>query len=71
MDYEAEIRTLKLQVLHLRQQMVMVQHWHDTMHTPLYRKLWFWVQGYNWASLGTWYTAPWNKVMGDKYNGRF
>lgn len=69
MDQEREIAILKLQVLDLRRRMTLVAAWHDTMHTPLHRKLWFWLQGYNWASLGTWYDAPWNRANGQKYNG--
>jgi hypothetical protein len=66
---EEELFALRAQVTELRRKMKLVSDWHDTMSTPLHRKIWFWVQGYNWASLGTWYTAPWNKKDGDKYNG--
>lgn len=68
---EARIRCLEAQVANLRRQMKLASDWHDTMHTPLHRKIWFWLQGYNWASLGTWYTAPWNAANGQKYNGGF
>ncbi len=71
MDQSAEIALLKAQVQDLRRRMKLVSDWHDTMHTPLYKKVWFWLQGYNWASLGTWYTAPWNRAAGEKYNRGF
>lgn len=71
MSAEHEVALLRVQVDELRRKMKLMSDWHDTMRTPLYRKLWFWVQGYNWASLGTWYDAPWNRAAGRKYNGEF
>jgi hypothetical protein len=43
-------------------------HWHDTMHSPWFRRLWWWLQGYRLLSLGTWYRAPWNRSA-LKYGG--
>jgi hypothetical protein len=68
---EAEFRTLQNQVAELRRQMKMASDWHDTLNTPMYKKVWFFIQGYKPWSLGTWYTAPWNRSAGEKYNRGF
>lgn len=58
---EARLRVLESQVRELRRQAVRMDHWHNTMHSPWYKRLWWWVQGYRMLSLGTWYRAPWNR----------
>lgn len=71
MSDEVRILALEAQVKELRRQMVFVQHWHNTVDTPWWKRIWFVIQGYKPASLGTWYSAPWNRWAGDKYNGKF
>lgn len=58
---EARIEALERQVRALRGQMTRFDHWHNTMHSPLHMRLLWWVQGYRFHALGTWYRAPWNR----------
>jgi len=58
---DARIELLERQVLAIRRQLARYDHWHDTMHSPLYKRCWWWLQGYRLLALGTWYKAPWNK----------
>lgn len=67
---EAELIVLQRQVAELRRQMKLVSDWHNTMRSPWYMRLWWWLQGYRMHSLGTWYTAAWNKAGADKYNDK-
>lgn len=71
MSHDSELETLKFQVAELRRKMKIASDWHDTMRSPLYKKLWWWAQGYRMFSLGTWYSAPWNREAGKRYNGEF
>lgn len=71
MSDEVRIAALEAQVRELRRQMTLVQHWHNTLDTPMWKKAIFFLQGYKPWSLGTWYRAPWNRRMADKYNGVF
>ena len=57
---DPEIEALKRQVHALRRQMTVMDHWHNTMKSRWYKRLWWWVQGYRLMALGTWYRAPWN-----------
>ena len=62
----AEIEAMKRQVKELRRRLTVFDHWHDTMHSPWYKRVWWWVQGFRLLSLGRWYRAPWN-VSAAKY----
>jgi hypothetical protein len=59
---EARLAVLERQVLALRREVTRFDHWHDTCHSPLYKRLWWWAQGYRFFSLGRWYRAPWNQT---------
>jgi hypothetical protein len=65
---DPEVEALKRQVRALRRQMVLFDHWHNTAHSPWFKRLWWWLQGYRLCSLGTWYRAPWNRSA-QKYGG--
>ena len=67
-NYQGEIEALKRQVAALRRQATFFDHWHDTMHSPRYERLWWWLEGYRLFSLGRWYRAPWNRSAA-KYEG--
>jgi hypothetical protein len=58
---DAEVETLKRQVKELRRQVKFFSDWHDTCHSPLYKRLFWWFLGYRFFSLGTWYKARWNQ----------
>jgi hypothetical protein len=68
---EVEFNMLKEQVAELRRKMKLVSDWHDTVRSPFYKRIWWWLQGYRVNSLGTWYKASWNKAAGEKYNKEF
>lgn len=59
-DHEQRIDVLERQVRTLRAQATRTDHWHNTMRSAWWKRLWWWVQGYRLLSLGTWYRAPWN-----------
>lgn len=61
MSLEQRIEALELQLHSVRKQLVRYDHWHNTMRSPWWKRLWWWIQGYRLLSLGTWYRAPWNK----------
>jgi hypothetical protein len=52
---------LERQVLSLRREQTRMDHWHNTVCSPLYKRLWWWAQGFRFSSLGRWYRAPWNE----------
>lgn len=60
MTDESRIAALERQIVALRRHQTLVDHWHDTMKSAWYKRLWWWVQGYRLLALGTWYRAPWN-----------
>lgn len=64
---EVRIACMEAQIRELRRQNKLWSDWHDTTHTPFWKRMWFVIQGYNLFSLGTWYNASWNKD-GQRYN---
>ena len=62
---ESRIVVIERQIAAQRRHQTLIDHWHDTMHSALYKRLWWWVQGYRLLSLGTWYRAPWNSKKYD------
>lgn len=65
---DARLRTLESQVAELRRQIKFVGDWHNTMRSHWWLRLWWFFQGYRLQTLGTWYTAPWNRAAAEKYN---
>lgn len=57
---ENRLQILERQVKEMRRQLAFVAHWHDTVRSPLYKRVWWWLQGYRFSALGTWYRARWN-----------
>lgn len=45
-----------------------LEKWYDTINSPMHKRLWWFVMGYKFTVLGTWYNARWNKP-GQQYNG--
>lgn len=60
MTPEHRIEVLERQVIALRREVRMLHEWHDTVKSPLWRRVWWWLLGYRFDSLGTWYAARWN-----------
>lgn len=55
MNVEQEIDVLRRQMLSLRREVRVLTEWQDTVSSPLYKRVWFWLNGWNWGSLGRWY----------------
>ena len=52
---EFEINTLKRQVASLRRQVVFHNEWLETVNSPLYKRIWWWIRGYRFYTVGRWY----------------
>jgi len=59
-DLAMRVEALSREVKALRHQAVRMDHWHDTMRSAWWKRLWWWLQGYRLLALGRWYRAPWN-----------
>lgn len=55
MNVEHEIEVLKRQVKELRRLTQRQGEWIDVVSSPIYKRIWFFVCGWNWSSLGRWY----------------
>ena len=42
-------------MLSLRREIRVLTEWQDTVSSPLYKRVWFWLNGWNFFSLGRWY----------------
>ena len=60
-DLTPEVQALQNQVKELRRQMVFMDHWHNTVRSRWWMRLWWFVQGFRLHSLGRWYRASWNE----------
>lgn len=54
-DMMQEIDVLKRQVTSLRRQVQALIEWQDTVSSPLYKRLWWWLCGYRFRTVGRWY----------------
>lgn len=52
---ETEIEVLKTNVATLRRQVHELNEWRDVVSSPLWKRLWFVVCGWNFRKLGRWY----------------
>lgn len=50
-----EHETLKRQMKGLRKQMNKYDAWLDTVNSPIYKRVWWFLQGYRFYRLGRWY----------------
>lgn len=39
----------------------LLEKWVDTVSSPLWKRVWFVIQGYRFRRLGVWYHASWNR----------
>lgn len=58
---EQRLALLERQVLSLRREQTRTNHWHNTVCSPPHKRVWWWVQGFRFSSLGRWYHARWNE----------
>jgi hypothetical protein len=61
MNTEQEIEVLKRQVKSLRRELQRHDEWLDTVNSPLYRRIWWYLKGYKFYTVGRWYDKerPW------------
>lgn len=57
---QAEIESLKQNRINLAKRLREVEKYIDTVSSPLWKRIWFVLQGYKFNQLGRWYTASWN-----------
>lgn len=55
MNVEQELDVLKRQMQALRRNYNRLDAWLDTVNSPLYKRVWFWMRGYRFYRLGRWY----------------
>lgn len=60
-DYDAEIASLQVNRTRDAARIRMLEKWVDTVSTPVWKRIWFVIQGYRFRRLGVWYRARWNR----------
>lgn len=55
MDHEQELRVLKGQVRSLRREVRQLGELLDTINSPLWKRIWWVLQGYRLRRVGRWY----------------
>jgi len=58
---EARIASLEINRLKDASRIRLLEKWVDTVSSPLWKRIWFVMQGYNFRQLGVWYRARWNR----------
>ena len=51
----SKVDVLERQVKSLRRQMGQLIEWQDTVSSPLYKRIWWFLCGYKFGSVGRWY----------------
>ena len=70
MTLETEIECLKRQRIAECARIRRLEKHIDTVSSPLWKRLWFVVQGYRFRQLGVWYRASWNRAGWEYENER-
>jgi hypothetical protein len=52
---KTEVDALKRQVLSLRREVHYLHEWLDTVCSPLYMRIWWWLCGWKFYTVGRWY----------------
>jgi hypothetical protein len=55
MAIEQEVEVLKRQMLSVRRELQALQERIDTVCSPPWKRIWWWLQGYRWYRVGRWY----------------
>lgn len=55
MTPEHRIEVLERQVKALRRQVQALDERVDTVFSPFWKRVWWWLQGYRWHRVGRWY----------------
>lgn len=59
-NLKAEIESLKKNKISLAKRIRELEKYVDTVSSPLWKRIWFVIQGYRFRQLGRWYKNPWN-----------
>lgn len=57
---KAEINSLKANRIAMGKRVRHLEKYIDTVSSPLWKRIWFVIQGWRFRQLGRWYKAPWN-----------
>lgn len=53
-DVRAHLESLRANYVSLAARLRLCEEWIDTMSSPLWKRIWFVLQGYRWKRLGRW-----------------
>lgn len=53
-EQQVQIDVLRKELYRYADRMVLLEKWVDTFSSPLYKRLWFFLRGYRWRTLGRW-----------------
>ena len=56
----SEIEILKRNYVSACARIRVLEKWVDTVSSPMWKRVWFVMQGYRFRRLGVWYRARWN-----------
>lgn len=59
-DLEARVVSLEANRKSMSTRITFLEKWVDTVSSPMWKRVWFVVQGYRFRRLGVWYRARWN-----------
>ena len=54
-DVRAQLESLRANYVSLAARLRLCEEWIDTMSNPLWKRIWFVIQGYRWKRLGRWH----------------
>jgi len=60
-NLRAEIESLKANRISMAQRIRELEKYIDTVSSPMWKRIWFVMQGYRFRRLGRWYKASWNQ----------
>ncbi len=61
MSTESRLDALERQMKALRKEVRRIDEHVDTISSPPWKRVWFFLQGFRLWRLGVWYRAPWNR----------
>lgn len=58
-DLSARLTSARLNYQHLAKRVRALEEYVDTVSSPLHRRVWWWVCGYRFRTVGRWYPPEW------------
>lgn len=59
---KAEIESLKDNRINMAKRIRELEEYVDTVSSPMWKRIWFVLQGWRFRRLGRWYKASWNEI---------